>query len=343
MPDFLNAFSKETEIYRTDFGGFDTLYLGGGTPSAVSVKDMETIMKAVSGKFALSPHAEITIEVNPADIGTPYLKALRSMGINRINVGIQSFDDDVLTFLGRRHKRRQAISAFKAAEKAGFDNIGMDLIYGVPGQESKSWMDTLNMALSLNPAHLSCYQLTVEQGTPLSIRQAKGEFAMPGEETLADLFFTTAEIVEKAGYIHYEVSNFARNADLQSRHNQKYWDHAPYLGLGPAAHSFDGRRRWWNHRSLSEYVKDLERGNPPVEASESLNHEQLRMEAFFLGLRTKNGICLQDYKLRYGYDLLAEKGERLSMLKERKLVEIKNGFLKPTLAGLAVADSLALL
>ena len=253
----------------------------------------------------------------------------------------QHFDEVVLNLLGRRHNRRQALSALKTAEKAGFDNTGMDLIYGAPGQEILSWTDTLRLALSFNPAHLSCYQLTVEPGTPLSIGQAKGEISLPDEETLADLFFQTADITEKAGYIHYEVSNFARNVELQSRHNQKYWDHASYLGLGPAAHSFDGLRRWWNHPSLPAYIKDLEKRTPPVAASETLTDEQLRLEAVFLGLRTKSGICFQDYKLRYGYDLLSEKAEIISLLAERGLIEIKTGFLRPTLAGMAVADSLA--
>ena len=341
--NFLDALRRETDIYRTSFPGFDTIYIGGGTPSVLSVKALETILDGAANKFAIDSQAEITVEVNPEDIDLPGLKALRRLGINRINIGIQSFDEDVLKFLERRHNRRQGLSALTAAERAGFDNIGMDLIYGVPGQGITSWTDTLRLALSSNPAHLSCNQLTAEPNTPLDIRQAKGEISMPDEETLADLFFQTSRIIEKAGYIHYEVSSFARNLELQSRHNQKYWDHTPYLGLGPAAHSFDGCRRWWNHPSLPAYIKDLKRETPPVAASETLSDEQLRLEALFLGLRTKSGICLQDYKLRYGYDLLSEKAEAISLLTEKGLVEIKNGCLKPTLAGMAVADSLALI
>jgi oxygen-independent coproporphyrinogen-3 oxidase len=340
---FLDALRREMDIYRTGFSGFDTVYIGGGTPSVLSVKDLGAILDVVADRFTVDSQAEITIEVNPADIDLLGLKALRNLGINRINIGVQSFDDDILKFLGRRHNRRQALSALTASERSGFDNIGMDLIYGVPGQEVTSWTDTLHLALSLNPAHLSCYQLTVEPDTPLGIGQANGEISMPNEETLADLFFQTSGIIEKAGYIHYEVSSFARNVELQSRHNQKYWDHTPYLGLGPAAHSFDGCRRWWNYRFLNAYIEDLKRETPPVAVSETLADKQLRLEALFLGLRTKKGICFEEHKLRFGYDLASEKAEMISLLAERGLVKIKDGRLIPTLAGMAVADSLALI
>ena len=343
IEDFLDALRLEMDIYRTEFSGFDTVYIGGGTPSVLSVKDLGAILDVAANRFTVDSRAEITVEVNPADIDLAGLKALRNLGINRINIGVQSFDDDILKFLGRRHNRRQALSALTASERAGFDNIGMDLIYGVPGQEVTSWTDTLHLALSFNPAHLSCYQLTVEPDTPLGIGQAKGEISMPDEETLADLFFQTSGIIEKADYIHYEVSSFAKNVELQSRHNQKYWNHTPYLGLGPAAHSFDGCRRWWNYRSLNAYIEDLKRGTPPVAVSETLADEELRLEALFLGLRTKSGICFEEYRLRYGYDLVSEKAEIISLLAERGLVEIEDGRLKPTVAGMAVADSLALI
>jgi oxygen-independent coproporphyrinogen-3 oxidase len=340
---FIDALRREMDIYRTEFSGFDTVYIGGGTPSVLSVKDLGAILDIVADRFTVDSQAEITIEVNPADIDLSGLKALRNLGINRINIGVQSFDDDILKFLGRRHNRRQALSVLMVSERAGFDNIGMDLIYGVPVQEVTSWTDTLHLALFFNPAHLSCYQLTVEPDTPLGIGQANGEISMPNEETLADLFFQTSRIIKKADYIHYEVSSFARNVELQSRHNQKYWDHTPYLGLGPAAHSFDGCRRWWNYRSLHAYIEDLKRETPPVAVSETLADEQLRLEALFLGLRTKKGICFEEHKLRFGYDLASEKAEMISLLAERGLVKIKDGRLNPTLAGMAVADSLALI
>jgi oxygen-independent coproporphyrinogen-3 oxidase len=343
VKDFLKAVQGEMGFYRPCLQSFDTVYIGGGTPSLLSAKDMAALLEGAAGKFAIASCAEITMEANPADISRERLKAWRRMGINRLNIGVQSFDDGILSFLGRRHDRKQALFAVKMAQDAGFDDTGVDLIYGVPGQEMACWTDTLRLALFLNPAHLSCYQLTVEPNTPLGIRRVKGEIVLPDDGMMGDFFFKTAEILEEASYIHYEVSNFARNERFLSRHNQKYWDHTPYLGLGPSAHSFDGHRRWWNKRNLLAYLEDAAKGVPPVSDLETLTSEQLRLEAMFLGLRTKKGICFQDYKKRYGDDLLLEKAEAISMFMEKGFLRIKNGYLQPTVAGLAVADALALM
>ena len=343
VDDYVRALLGEMDIYREDFNAFDTIYIGGGTPSVIPVKYLAIILEEGAKKFNVASSAEITVEANPADITFSDIDALRSIGINRINLGIQSFDDHVLNFLGRRHNRAQAITALDDVGKAGFDNTGVDLINGVPGQGITSWTDTLRMALSFNPAHLSCYQLTIEPGTPLAIAQSKGKIVLPDEAFMADLFFKTVNIIEKAGYIQYEVSNFARNLKLTSRHNQKYWNHTPYLGLGPSAHSFRERRRWWNHFSLSGYIKDLEQGKPPVSSSETLTDEQLQLESLFLGLRTTKGVHLKDYELRFEQDLLSEKNTTIPTLVQKGLIEIKDGRLRPTRAGLAVADSLALI
>ncbi len=343
VPDFLKAIGKEMDLSRGDFSTFDTVYFGGGTPSALSVKDLAIILEGVADKFNVSPRAEITLEANPGDVSLPLLKDFRRLGINRLNMGIQSFDDDTLNLLGRRHSRHQAILAIEMARKAGFDNLGLDLIYGLPGQGLAGWMDTLRQALSFQPAHLSCYQLTMEPETPLGIRHLKGEVFLPDEEMLADLFFQTATALEQAGYLHYEVSNFARDEESLSRHNQKYWQHTPYLGLGPAAHSFRDNKRWWNHRDLSSYIIDLQCDVSPIETEEMLTPEQLRLEALFLGLRTKRGIDLDNFRVRYGCDLLTEKKSTIALLVERGLLEITFSCLRPTLAGMAVADSLALI
>ena len=343
VPEFLPALGQEMDLYRNDFSTFDTVYLGGGTPSALSIKDLATILKDVADKFTVSPDAEITLEANPGDVSVPLLKDLRRLGINRLNLGIQSFHDVVLHFLGRRHNRQQAVTAIEMAYTAGFDNLGLDLIYGLPGQNLPGWMDTLRQALSFQPAHLSCYQLTLEPETPLGIRHSQGEISLPDSEMLADFFFQTATAMDQAGYLHYEVSNFSRDEESLSRHNQKYWRHAPYLGLGPAAHSFRKNKRWWNHRDLGSYIKALQRKTPPREAEEILTPEQMRLEALFLGLRTEKGIDLENFRIRYGCDLLREKKSTIELLIESKLIVVTNGYLRPTLAGLAVADSLALI
>ncbi|MFA4917060.1 MAG: radical SAM family heme chaperone HemW [Syntrophales bacterium] len=343
IPHFLKALFGEMELYRQIFSRFDTLYIGGGTPSVLTITDFEGILSRVKGTFSLSPDTEITVEVNPADVDHDYLKSLRQLGVNRLNVGVQSFNEKDLSFLERRHNPSQALLAVEYAQEAGFSNIGLDLIYGIPGQNSRAWLDNLSLAVSLNIAHLSCYQLTVESRTPLGKRYQRGEFTIPDEETEYNLFIETSKTLEDAGYIHYEVSNFAKDISMASKHNQKYWDHTPYLGLGPAAHSFVDNRRWWNHRSVDQYVRDIETGSPPVEAAETMTTEQLQLEALFLGLRTKKGVQLRDFSNQYQCELLSENSKILATLSKAGLVEIRDGYLYPTRTGLAVADSLCLL
>jgi oxygen-independent coproporphyrinogen-3 oxidase len=345
VPDFLDALFKEMEMYRNGFNSFDTVYIGGGTPSLLSPQQLEAILIRIQKNYDLISNTEITpeitIETNPADLNRSYLESIREIGINRINIGVQSFDQKVLNFLGRRHSLMQALSAVEASRKAGFHNIGLDLIYGVPGQSIDSWLDTLKQAVAFSPEHLSCYQLTLEPKTPLGKRYQAGEFSIPGEELQYEFFMKTSQFLEGAGYIHYEVSNFARGTELASRHNQKYWDHSPYLGLGPAAHSFQDNQRWWNHRCLDQYLAAINAGNLPIEETETLTMEQLRLEALYLGLRTKKGVCLEDFKNQYHYDLFTEKKKLLDKLQEEGFISIQNGYLYPTQTGLAVADSLS--
>jgi oxygen-independent coproporphyrinogen-3 oxidase len=378
LPLFLDTLFKEMEMYRNRFNPFDpsaapspalqsrdkgalrvnpeqasgfrpgsrrvdTVYIGGGTPSLLSPQQLESILISVQKNFDLISIPEITVETNPADLDQSSLELMREFGINRINIGVQSFDEKILNFLGRRHSVKQAISAVEASRKAGFHNIGMDLIYGVPGQDIESWLDTLKQAVAFSPEHISCYQLTLESKTPLGMRCQAGEFSLPGEELQYEFFMKTSEFLEDAGYIHYEVSNFALGTEYTSRHNQKYWDHSPYLGLGPSAHSFQSNRRWWNHPSLDRYLAAINAGDLPIEETEILTMEQLRLEALYLGLRTKKGVSLQDFENRYDYDLFTEKKEILDKLEEEGLISIQDGHLYPTQTGLAIADSLSLI
>jgi oxygen-independent coproporphyrinogen-3 oxidase len=343
VPDFLDALFKEMKMYRSRFNPFDTVYIGGGTPSLLSPEQLESILIKVRENFNLMSNSEITIETNPADLHRSFLESMREIGINRINIGVQSFDEKVLDLLGRRHSVKQAISAVETSRKAGFHNIGLDLIYGVPEQDIESWLDTLKQTLAFSPEHISCYQLTLEAKTPLGIRYQAGEFSIPGEELQHEFFMKTSEFLEDAGYIHYEVSNFARGKEHASRHNQKYWDHSPFLGLGPSAHSFQWNQRWWNHRSLDQYLDAINAENLPVEETETLTMEQLRLEALYFGLRTKKGIFLQDFKNQYHYDLFTEKKRILAKLEEEGFISIEDGYLYPTQTGLALADSLSLI
>lgn len=340
---FLAALSKEMGLYRGVYAKFDTIYLGGGTPSLLYPHQIEALIDRIRTCFALLPDPEVTLEMNPADWSRDDLRLAREAGVNRLSVGVQSFNDAELDFLGRRHTAAQAAATLENARNAGFDNISVDLMYSLPGQDWTDWQHSLERALEFSPPHLSCYELELKGGTPLGRRADRGEVMTPGEDSLRDFFIRTSEFLENSGYVHYEISNFAAGMDRASRHNQKYWDHTGYLGLGPSAHSFNGSRRWWNHASIQGYLEDIDAGKAPVAGSEVLSADQLRMEAVFLALRTHNGIDVEEMRMKYGYDLLKEKKNELNQLIRAGLAEISGGHIRLTRNGMAVADSLTLL
>ncbi|MBP1713372.1 MAG: coproporphyrinogen oxidase [Deltaproteobacteria bacterium] len=344
---FVNALTEEVKAVATPLppllSTFDTIYFGGGTPSILRIEQLENILNYIHKYFKLTSDIEITFETNPGDVEFSYLKDISGLGINRLNLGIQSFDDRILGFLGRRHTAAQAREAIKYARQSGFKNLGLDLIYGTPHQEIDSWMETLGTAVTYSPEHLSCYELTIEENTPFALKVQKGMFALPDEETQREFFIRTSEFLEARGYIHYEVSNFARGEAYLSRHNQKYWDHTPYLGIGPSAHSFNGSQRWWNHRSIGQYIAAITEGSSPIESFEDLTPEQRMMEEIFFGMRTRKGINLKRFRAEFQVDLELKKGKTLSLLEQEGLITIQKGVLSPTRTGLAVADTLALL
>lgn len=336
IPRWLSALEEEIALYQGAFQAFDTLYLGGGTPSVLSLAQIERILEAVARSFRLHPDMEITAEVNPGDVYRETAVGLKALGFNRVNLGVQSFDARALVFLGRRHSVSDVETAMSGLSTAGFRNIGIDLIYGFDAVSPQLWRRTLDRALGLEPAHLSCYQLTIEKGTPFwNLKQQR--HLKPATETRErGLFLFTSRTLTAGGYIHYEVSNFARDARFYSRHNRKYWTHAPYLGLGPSAHSFDGGTRWWNVRSVAGYCEALESGRRPIEGHEVLTGDQLILESLGLGLRTRGGVPLSHIPREN------RSGDRLRRLSDSGLIRIRDRRALPTLQGLAVADGLPL-
>jgi len=330
-------------FYRETFPLFDTLYIGGGTPSLLSLHQLESLLRHIRECFSLTKEAEITLEMNPADGDRAFFAALPSLGINRLNLGIQSFQDRFLSFLGRRHDACQAREAIEYAHSAGFHRLGLDLIYAIPGQSMEMWLSDLQEAVAMPADHLSCYQLTVDATTPLGIRLAAKEFSLPPADEEADFFLKTSFFLADRGYQHYEISNFAKNDEAMSRHNVKYWDHTPYLGLGPGAHSFDGKIRWSNPSSLQTYQEQISNHTCPAMNHEQLTAEQLRLEKLFLGFRTKRGINIAAFNEALHTDILAEKRKILSSLEKEGLLVIEDGFIRPTLSGMALADQLALI
>ncbi|MCX7635098.1 MAG: radical SAM family heme chaperone HemW [Syntrophales bacterium] len=347
LNDFIKAILNEMSLYSRINWHFDTIYLGGGSPSLLSPTDLEAILATARRLFTITPDAEITVEINPGDVDREWLKAARSLGVNRLLIGIQSFQERELVFLGRRHGCAEAIAAIENAYQAGFVNVGVDLIYGIPGGGLGAWLDTLGQAVSFSPQHVSCYELTVEADTPLASSYRQGRFSLPDEDQSWLFFMETSAFLTSRGYTHYEVSNFARDG-CRSRHNTKYWNHSPYLGLGPSAHSFfpaapgTPARRRWNTSDVTGYMESLKRETAPPGEEETLTEEQLAFEALFLGLRTTKGLDLAPFGAYRG----TPTGEKLTHLLEKLvhegLVTLDEGRLRPTISGLALADRLAL-
>lgn len=346
---YLTALDAEARLYREQFPVFDSLFLGGGTPSLLDAAQLGALVASLRRHFVFATDSEITLEANPDDITSEKLRLFRDLGINRLSLGVQSFDEAELRFLGRRHTARQTAAAIDLIRAAGFTNLGLDLMYGLPGQTLDAWLKTLEQALSFAPEHLSCYQLTIMAGetpalrTPLARRVARGEISLPDEETQREFFLLTANVLTARGYLHYEVANFARQRPQAGslghyccRHNLKYWTRTPYLGLGPAAHSFDGRRRWWNFSSVGDYCSSLSVGEAPVPEAETLTPEQIRLETLALGFRTREGVSLATIREHPGGDAV------VAELVQAGLVRVNHDRVIATAQGLVVADRLPL-
>lgn len=336
VPEWLGAVQAEARLYEGRFRAFDSLFLGGGTPSLLEARDLAALFETLRTHFTLAPDSEITVEANPDSLTGEKLDALRDLGVNRLSLGVQSLDDRDLGYLGRAHDARQALDAMERIRSSGFEALSVDLMFGLETQTLRSFRATVDRVLEFKPEHLSCYQLTIAEGTPFWKRREAGRIHPVGEKMQRAFFTWTSRYLEKQGYTHYEVSNFARGPENRCRHNLKYWRHVPYLGLGPSAHSFDGGSRWWNVASVRKYCGLLAEGKSPVEESETLTEEQFQLEALDLGFRTRDGVALEAIRN------CADREKTLAALQESGLVTVAEGRVRPTLKGFLVADSLPL-
>jgi oxygen-independent coproporphyrinogen-3 oxidase len=269
----------------------ETIYLGGGTPSLLDPSVTEGILAEVRKNFVVDDNPEITAEINPDDVYEGFFSSIRKAGVNRISLGVQSWDDNRLRYLGRRHNAAQSAVALEAAFREGFDNVSADLIYGVPGMTTSELKSDLEKTLSFPVTHLSAYHLTVEEGTKLGRLRKAGKLKETDEEISGSMFTLLGKICRDHGFIHYEISNFAREGFI-SRHNSSYWRQVPYIGLGPSAHSFDRRSRQWNVSDVKKYIKAISAGKIPCEREE-LSRITVFNEYVMTSLRTMWGIDLQ--------------------------------------------------
>ena len=295
----LLAHLRETAPLAQDIP-VDTIYFGGGTPSFYGEKRLRELLAAIKKEFRVEKDAEITLEANPDSVDLKALRALRRAGFNRLSLGMQSACPAELEAVHRPHTVKQVDEAVAAAKKAGFKNLSLDLIYGLPGQTMDSWKATVEHALSLIPQHLSCYGLKVEEGTPLAARVAQGEI-LPDDDQQADLYLWTVGRLERAGYPQYEISNFAKPG-FASRHNLRYWLTQPYIGFGPGAHSDFGGRRYSFVRDLDAYIQGVLQGGDIIDESEIIPKRERCGEYLMLRLRTVQGINEQEYRSTYFMD-----------------------------------------
>jgi len=332
LTPYLQAVKKEISLYCTTIKKVDTIYLGGGTPSILGVKNLEVIMDEILKSFDVSAKCEISLEANPDDISKEFIQGISKLGINRVVLGIQSFDDAKLNFLGRGYsgsKVRQALEILRVNFRG---SCCLDMIYGTVFDNWKFWEKELNSALSYFPDHISCYELTIHEKTVFS--RFKRNDVKLDDNTFRGIYLNTSRYLSHTGYIHYEVSNYALGIGNICRHNMKYWKRLSYVGIGPSAHSFMGKERWWNVSSLRKYIKLLASGELPTEAREVLGPGQEQLEYLALGLRTKDGVSSSVLSLNeYGF-------KRLGILEKEGYIHLEGGKILPTPLGYLVSDSL---
>ena len=321
---YADAVREEIRQAAGEYGRLpiQTIFIGGGTPTVLRPDQLGGILAACREHFAVAPDAEITSEANPGTVDQAHFTALRALGVNRLSMGVQSFDEAELKWLGRIHSAGEAEQAFDAARAAGFTNINLDFIFGLPGQAPGAWARTLERAVGLGPEHLSLYSLTVEAGTPLADSVRRGRVPAPDDDLAADLYLASQDLLAAHGYAQYEISNWAKDASHQCRHNLVYWRDEAYLGFGAGAHSYARDRRWWNVRPVPQYIQRINAGKPAVSGQETVGRRLEMGETMMLGLRlVLEGVGESGFRARFGVSLDEAFGEELAALTARGLIE----------------------
>ena len=337
---YIDALLKEAAMRKKEIGErmASTVYLGGGTPSRLPVSFLARLLQGLAEIFPFATDAEITMEMNPSDMSAAYLSAARAIGVNRLSVGVQSFDDRLLAAIGRRHTAAEAKAAVRRAYRAGFSNISIDLMYELPGQSVRDFEKSLLRAAHLPITHISVYSLILEEGTPFARLAEKGKLPRPTEEESFAMYRAMERILPHYGFARYEISSFARNGAV-SRHNRKYWKLDEYLGLGPAASSRIGHARTTNRPDLPSYLAALQKGERPPADIEPLTCKEEMEEYCFLHLRMREGIDKKEYATRYGEPIEAKYGAVICDLKGKGLLKETENRIFLTKRGVALGNT----
>ena len=315
-----------------------SVFFGGGTPSILLAPQLNGVLDRCRAAFTFETGAEVTLEVNPGTVDLPKLQALMEGGVTRLSVGVQAVQDRLLQRIGRAHTAHEAERAFRLMREAGFSNINLDLMFGLPGQSVDDWAETLDWAIRVGPEHLSVYGLILEEGTPLDRERRNGDIGLPDEETEAAMYRMAKDRLREAGFEHYEISNFARPG-FRCRHNLVYWQHQEYLGIGAGAHSFLAGRRFSNELLPARYVSAIAGRGTAVACGEELSDEMLRAERLMLGLRLLDGLDVQAFKDMLGIKDLAA-SERVARLLDDGFLRLQDGRVQIAERGLLVANEL---
>lgn len=315
----------------------ETIYFGGGTPTTLGVDQLKRLIELCRRHFEIAPGTEITVEANPGSVSAEYLAGLKDIGVNRLSFGVQSFDDDELKMIGRSHNSDEARQAISLARAAGFDNISLDLIAGLPEQKTSTWRQNIAEIFALTPDHISVYLLELYRDAPLQHRIERGELQAIDDESTVGMYYDLVDEAARQGFGQYEISNWARPG-FESRHNLKYWTGAPYWAFGISAAGYDGQTRWSNTRNINHYLERIERGESPIDEVIALTDDDRQSEAIFLQLRLREGVDLPEHESRFGVDVLKRYEPELERLFDAGLIEIADSRLRITRAGKVLAN-----
>ncbi|QDU07913.1 radical SAM family heme chaperone HemW [Gimesia aquarii] len=339
IDDYLAAMEQQLSGVGEDVE-LKTLFLGGGTPTHLSINQLQRLFNAIFSHFQLATDYEFSIEANPLNLTEEKIDFLKQAGVNRVSLGVQSFDSNILTFLERDHQPQQVFEIVQRLQSR-IENTSLDLIFAVPGQNLENWKTTLNHAIQLNIPHVSTYGLTIEKGTSFWSRQKAGIFDLPEEELAGEMYEFSLKFLSSAGLKHYEISNFARPG-YECRHNEVYWTGYPYFGFGPGAASYLNGKREQNHRSVITWLRRIAAGESPISDQEELSPEDRAREAIIFGLRRRIGINVEKFAERYGYDLYDLSQSAIKKHVEAGFLEETKTHVRLTQAGCLLADTVVI-
>ena len=339
VKEYIESLIKEIENYKLEEYIVTTIYIGGGTPSYIESKYIEKIINKIKEKFEIDNQCEITIEVNPGTVTKQKLEKYKESGINRISIGLQTIDNNLLKQIGRIHTYEEFIKTYKDAQIVGLKNINIDLIIGIPNQKLEDIEKEIKEVIKLNPNHISTYSLIVEEGTVLEQKIQKKEYKLPSEEVEREMYWYIKKELEKNGYIHYEISNFSKK-DKMSKHNKNCWEQKEYIGLGVAAHSYIDNIRYSNIEDIEKYISNIKSKNfqKNVIIQERQTAEDKKKEYMLLGLRKIEGVSIREFKNKFNGNPLFKFKEELEKLKKDKLIEIQKDKIKLTNKGIDLAN-----